>query len=88
MISEIDRKKLLVEYPCRWLYKIIGTDQELLRNAIGETVVDPTCTVTYSKQSSKGKYYCLNLEVRVIDEENRTSIYEALKKHPNIKMVL
>ncbi len=88
MVSEIDREKLQVEYPCRWLYKVIGTDDNLIRQAISETVVDITCSVTYSNRSSKGKYHCLNLEVHVIDEENRTSIYEALKKHPHIKKVL
>ena len=75
-------------YPCRWLYKVIGSDQNRIVEAIEEVVGDIHYTVSLSNTSSKGKYHCLNLELIVSSEKNRNSLYQALKAHPAIIMVL
>ena len=88
MIINTLNKKVQIEYPCRWLYKVIGSDQDELRQAIEEIVQDDTCTITFSNASSKGKYLCLNVEVTVDDEDTRNSLYMKLKGHQAVKTVL
>ncbi len=80
--------RLKLNYPCPWIYKVIGTDQDELRQAIMEIVTDTPCETGFSNSSSSGKYLCLNLEITVQSEEERDSIYLELKAHPHIKIVL
>ena len=79
---------LQMEYPCRWLYKVIGTDREKLRRALVEIIDLDTCDISYSSSSRTGKYHSFNLEVTVRSEEERNAIYLTLKAHPQVKIVL
>lgn len=88
MIINNIHKKVQIEYPCCWLYKVIGSDKDEMRQAIEEIVQVETCTITFSNASSKGKYLCLNVEVMVHDEAARNSLYEKLKAHQAVKTVL
>ncbi|MCB2181485.1 MAG: DUF493 domain-containing protein [Desulfobulbaceae bacterium] len=81
-------QKLEVDYPCRWLYKLICHEEKALFTAVREIVQDSEHTLTFSKSSSTGKYFSYNLEVMVHTEEARNFFYTALKQHPSIKMVL
>jgi len=87
IINEDDRKPTL-DYPCRWAYKVIGADKGAMEKAIGEIVQECACTITPSNTSKTGKYHCLNLEMLVDNEGHRTGIYDKLRCHPAIKMVL
>jgi putative lipoic acid-binding regulatory protein len=80
--------KAQIEYPCQWLYKVIGDDLEKLHQILLEIVSDDTCNITFSNSSRTGKFHCLNLEMTVENEEERNSIYMELKSHPEVKMVL
>ena len=80
--------KAELNYPCQWLYKVIGTDNEQLRQAIMGIIRNMPCEINFSNSSSSGNYLCLNLEITVQSEEERNSIYLALKSHPHVKMVL
>ena len=75
-------------YPCEWLYKVIGPDREQLHQAITHVIKESSCSITPSNSSKTGKYHCLNLEITVQNEEERNLIYEALKEHPDVKVVL
>lgn len=88
MILNFCKEKLELEYPCMWTYKVIGTDQESLKKAIAEVVQERECLITFSNSSSNGKYLCLNLEMNVHSDEDRTANHLALKNHPAITMVL
>ncbi len=81
-------QKPILEYPCRWAYKIIGSDKGKMEKAIEEIIQGHSCTITPSNTSKTGKYHCLNLEMLVNDEGHRTGIYDRLCGHPAIKMVL
>lgn len=83
----MDRKPIL-EYPCRWLYKVIGDDQEGLRRAAIEIIGTNPCTISVSSSSRTGQYHCLNIEVEVQNETVRNIIYQAFKSHPQVKLVL
>src|SRR5210317_254907 len=80
--------KAQIEYPCQWLYKVIGDDLEKLHQILLEIVRDDRCNITFSNSSRTGKFHCLNLEMTVENEEERNSIYMELKSHPEVKMVL
>lgn len=77
-----------MEYPCRWIYKIIGSDNRTTRRAVEEIVKGRDYTITPSNISKTGRYHSLNLEMTVDDEEDRTGTYDKLQGHPAVKMVL
>ncbi|HIJ90696.1 MAG: DUF493 domain-containing protein [Desulfobulbaceae bacterium] len=82
------KRKVELEYPCPWVYKIIGREQEELRAAIAEVVQARECLVSLSNSSSGGKYLCLDVELVVVSSEDREAQYLAFKDHPAVVMVL
>jgi hypothetical protein len=87
-MSDDDKKKVQLEYPCPWVYKIIGPDADEMQSAVAEIICDRTYKVSPSRSSEKAKYHCLNVELSVESESHRTALYEALKAHKAVKMVL
>jgi len=81
-------KKLELDYPCSWCYKVISSEQKALQNAIREVIDEREHTLTASNTSKSGKFISMNLEMLVHNEDDRQFIYDALKKHQDIKMVL
>ncbi len=81
-------KKPEIVYPCPWGYKVIGSDANRLRSAIAEVIQEGPHTITPSHSSLTGKYHCLDLELVVTSEECRIEIYESLRRHPAVKIVL
>lgn len=77
-----------IDYPCTWAYKVIGENQDILRDIIHTTCAPAVVEITYSHSSSGGRYHCLNASLIVDSEEIRLSIYESLRSHPAIKVVL
>lgn len=88
MKKEDDTKRLPLDYPCTWLYKVIGSDRQKLQQAILDTAGKNYCIISPSNSSRTGKYHCFNLEVTVRSEDERNAIYLALKKHPHVRIVL
>jgi len=70
-------KKVKIDYPCRWVYKVIGLDQDRMRAAITELIPDGDCVITTSRSSVTGRYHCLNIDKPVKNEDDRVSLYEA-----------
>ena len=81
-------KKVVIEYPCNWCYKVIATEREALEQAIRDVIDERDHKLTSSNKSKSGKYTCMNLDLLVHNEDDRTFIFEALKRHQDIKMVL
>ena len=77
-----------IEYPCTWVYKVIGQDCTLLKDVIVTACAPEDVTISHSNSSSTGKYHSLNAELKVKDEATRLAIYETLKCHPVVKLVL
>jgi len=59
-----------------------------METAIGEIVQGCACRITPSNTSKTGRYHCLNVEMVVDDEGHRTGVYDRLRCHPAIKIVL
>jgi putative lipoic acid-binding regulatory protein len=80
--------ELQLEYPCRWLYKVIGIDEESVRAAVMELIDVPDVSIEPSNTSRTGKYVSINVEVTVVDQHQRQGFYEALRQHDAVRMVL
>ena len=88
MAPKEDTYKVQLDYPCKWLYKVIGMDREQLHRAIMDTISSKPSKISISNTSSSGKYICLDLEITVENEDDRNAIYLDLKAHPHVKIVL
>src|SRR3990167_4116793 len=81
-------EKLELVYPFSWSYKLIASEVEALKQAIRDVIYEREHKLTHSKNSKGGKYISMNLDILVHNEDDRNFIYEALKAHQHIKMVL
>ena len=77
-----------IEYPCTWVYKVIGVDCSVLKEIIIAECAPYSVKITHSHSSSKGKYHSLNAKLEVDSEDVRLSIYDKLKNNPAVKIVL
>jgi uncharacterized protein len=82
------KEKPDINYPCSWVYKIIGTDMGALKKAIATVIGTRDILITPSNTSSGGKYTSLNVEVVVSDDETRLKYYQHLKNHAAVKVVM
>jgi len=87
-LSDRNLPKLELDYPCSWTYKLIGYEKEAIQKAIHEVIIEREHKLTDSKASKTGKYVSMNLDLVIRDEDERNFIFQALKAHQNIKMVL
>ncbi|MBU0944376.1 MAG: DUF493 domain-containing protein [Proteobacteria bacterium] len=77
-----------ISYPCTWLYKVIGTDEDALRQAIQVVCGEDTAQISRSHTSSGGKYCSLNVEIEVESDEIRLAYYKNLTSHAVVKIVM
>jgi putative lipoic acid-binding regulatory protein len=77
-----------IDYPYFWVYKVIGRDMEGLRCAVMEVLEGSEYTMTPSRSSKGGAYHCLNVEMTVNSEQLRLGLYERLRRHPAVIMVM
>ena len=82
------KQNLQLEYPCPWVYKIIGSNKDEMKIAVAEIIRGCKYKISNSRSSETAKYHCLNVELTVESEFQRTALYEALKAHSAIKMIL
>ncbi len=77
-----------IQYPCEWSYRIIGTDEQALREAVSQSVGSLTHLITLSNQSTGKKYLSMNLTVTVETQAMRDQIFTALEGHPAVRFML
>jgi putative lipoic acid-binding regulatory protein len=77
-----------IDYPCSWVFKIIGEDSDSINIAVKEVIGDKEHKLEDSKKSSKGKYISKTLECNVSSEDERHNIFRMLKASEFIKVVL
>mgnify|MGYP000636153564 CR=1 FL=1 len=85
---DLSKEKLELTYPCNWIYKVIGSNEEDVKAAVKEVVDRAEYTLKESHTSKKGKFKSFTLEVLVHNEDDRKTLYEILCAHEKIKMVL
>ena len=84
----MDTETPKIEYPCKWIYKVIGYDFMTVQQAISQVLINKDYTSEESNMSSKGSYVSVKVEIIVENEDVRNSIFSDLKDHNDIKMVL
>ncbi|MEA1892138.1 MAG: DUF493 domain-containing protein [Campylobacterota bacterium] len=82
------KQKVEIEYPASWSYKLIATSEQAINETVFDVIGDTQHTLVHSNNSKNGKYISMNLNLTVKDENDKNNIFESLKKHDNIKMVL
>ena len=87
-METLSDKKLELTYPCTWCYKVIASEKKALEQAIRDVIEQREHKLAHSNNSKTGKYVSMNLDLLVHNEDDRTFIFEALKRHQDIKMVL
>ena len=87
MIDKRDNEEASIDYPCEWIYKVIGSDKGSVHNAIVDIIRDSKYHITDSNTSKTGKYLSFNVAVTVGDEAYRNKIYQEFKGHKDIKFV-
>lgn len=80
-------EKLKIDYPCKWSYKIIGSNKEEMQKAVFEILQDKY-EMLPSKSSIKDKYHSFDIHTEVRDEEERNRIFVALKECGVIRFVI
>ena len=85
---DLSDKKLELDYPCNWEYKLVVLEHIDITITVKEIISSRIHKVKESKVSSKGKYKSYTLELLVHNEDDRKEIYKMLGDHSNIKMVL
>lgn len=82
------QRKPDISYPCTWEYKVIGENQEKLKEVIREACAPLKPHISLSNISSSGRYYSLNATLEVADESTRLLIFDKIQKSSDVKMVI
>lgn len=85
---DLSDKKLELEYPCDWTYKLVVLNDHLIRNTVEDVLNGKKYNLDTSKTSKKGKFVSYKLDIIVDDEKERVEIYNSFKKHKDIQMVI
>jgi len=81
-------KKLELDYPCEWEYKLVTKDGEKLKDSISKKYSHRDYTLDFSNKSKKGNYESYSLKMTVNDEKDRVDTYNDLKKDENVKIII
>ena len=87
-MSDPEQPKLELEYPCQWEYRVIGGDENAMRVAIEEVMDNRRHEIVTGGASAGGKWLTLIVTLEVASEEERLALYEGLRSHDAVKIVL
>ena len=85
---DLSDKKLDLNYPCSWEYKLVVLETCNIKKCVKEVIFEREHNLKPSKTSSKGKFKSYSLEMLVHNDDDRTEIFRLLGEHSDIKMVL
>lgn len=85
-------KNSLLEFPCNFPLKIIGTNtpdflKDIIQIILKHFPETPDTGITY-QESQQGNYLAITATIYVHDQPSLDALYQELTKHPDIKMVL
>ena len=81
-------KKAEIKYPCQWTYRIIGMDENELRQVVINCLGEQAFELSLGNTSKKGKYISLNLETEVDSQQQRDELFNRLNENPEVKMII
>ncbi len=85
---DLSKHEIELSYPCSWSYRVVGRDEQIVRRAIAEIVQERKHSVERSNESATGKYVSLKLTLIVVSADDRTDVFDALRRHHDVKLVL
>lgn len=88
MILGNDGRRPNIYYPCDWEYKIIGENIDDMLQAVKDATSGLDYEIMPSNVSKNGKYFSINVKIKVLSEDERDAIYQNLDGHENIIMVI
>jgi uncharacterized protein len=77
-----------IRYPTQWGYRIIGEDEQALREAVSSVLGELDHVLRPGNTSSGGRYRTLILELVVFSKEQRLAIFQGLRDHPSVKFLI
>ncbi len=80
--------EVVINYPCDWPYKVIGTNDGSLAASIQEALVGVEYRMSESNRSGAGTYISFEVVACVRDERQRYWIYNRLRSLGPVKVVL
>ncbi len=88
MESTFGNREPQIHYPAIWAYRLIGEDEEAIRQAVVEVVGELDFELRPGNESAGGRYRSLSLELVVSSHEQRRAIFQGLAEHPDIRVVI
>lgn len=85
---DLNDKKLELDYPCSWEYKLVVLETTNIKQTVKEVIFEREHKVKESKVSNKGKFKSYTLEMLVHNEDDRKEIFKLLGEHSDIKMII
>lgn len=87
-----EERKTLLEFPCDFPLKIMGSNHPEMTTTIASVVIthaqDFDEATIEVRESSKGNYLSLTCTVRATSQAQLDDLYRALTSHPMVKVVL
>lgn len=88
MTYSVQQGQPLIEYPCSWVYRVLGSDEGLLRAAIAEVIEDREHVIEPGHVSRTGRYCSLHLRVVVASDADRVGLLRGLQTRQAVRYVL
>ena len=84
----MDDKKVEIEYPSEWSYKVIVHTYADIEEIVENVVADRIYKVTKSHNSKNGTYESFKVALLVHSDEDRVGLFHEFKKQNGVKIVL
>lgn len=86
--DDIQSQELILEYPCKWTYKIIALINADIKSILKPILHDRQYLLKLSKKSKNESYISHSLELLVYNDDDRKTIYEQIRSCSEVKIVL
>jgi len=85
---DLNNHKVELEYPCSWKYKVVIRSEHNIKHVIKDVICEREHKLSPSKTSSKGKFESHTIEMIVHSDEDRVGMFELIRSHKIVKMVV
>lgn len=86
--DDIKSGEIVLKYPIEWEYKVIVEKNTDINELIKPILKERIYKIKSSKTSKDGTYNSYSVVVLVHNDEDRVGIYEEIRSHKNVKIVL
>ncbi len=87
-MNTLEGKKLELEYPCNWNYKVIINAHCKIEHIVKNVVGDRLYTIGEPRHSKDKNYISYKVTLLVHSDEDRVGLFEQFKKEDCVKIIL